>query len=78
MWKRGGSLTQRVSSSRADRTFGRIACWSAAPVFLTLGFYTLSQMPVSDIEYFLGALLVLTVALLLIILGHLVWTGELD
>jgi len=62
-------LVRPLTSARFDVFAGRLACWVAAILVLVLGFFKLTQLPLSETELFFGLLLVLAVTMQMILFG---------
>jgi hypothetical protein len=62
-------LTRSITSQRFDVQAGRVACWLVSVAVLILGCLTLARLELTEVELFLGLLLVLTVSLLSVLLG---------
>ncbi len=63
------TMTRPLTSSRADAKWGQIACWLASGMVLVLGMLKLTELPLTETEFFFGVLLVLTVGLLGVLIG---------
>ena len=65
------TLIRKLSSERFDVGMGQFTCWIVAILVLSLGFYKLGTLALTETEIFFGLLLVSTVGLLCVCLGYL-------
>ena len=64
-------LNQQVSCESVDGWVAQIVCYLAGVGVMILGFWKLTRLSVTEVELFLGALLVLLVAVVMIAIGLL-------
>ena len=62
-------MTRPLTSTHTDAKWGQIACWLASGLVLVLGMYKLTDLPLTETEFFFGVLLVLAVGLLGVLIG---------
>jgi hypothetical protein len=65
-------LKRSLTSGNFDAKLGKNACWFCSAVILVVGFIKITQLQLSEREFFFGLLLVLAVAVLGLILGILI------
>ena len=63
---------QPVSPTATDLQFGSLACFACSVCVLVLGFWKLMSLDLSDVQLFMGSLLVLNLSAMGIVAGLLV------
>ncbi len=67
-------LGRRLTSDAADLCFSQVACYAAGLSVLVLGFWKMGALEqMTEVQTFLGVLLVLCFSGLCVVLGHLAW-----
>lgn len=69
-------IGRRITSSVFDAKAGQTLCWLASMFVMVGGIFKLMSLKLSEVEFFLGLMLIVTVSLLGIILGILLPIGE--